>query len=439
MSQPDECQTPPTLRVPTDHQPDIKRSNERRLFHELEAGPPVTPYFHPPKYSDTANGYDFNRGVETDAKKTRLSAKKSGSKNRARRSANHRLSFTTKGETETLRSELATVHKTYLSIFEEKDKEIESLQGNLLTMSKLAAQDIDSLQKELTDTLDNLKITEDELTIFQKSEKEWIGRTLKLKFIFDQMKKIGALPEDQREIWEPMVEQIDIPEVSINVKDEFVPTAQTDNIDWTDDEESDSWESEDEGDIIGEYLENETSAFFHCTNCGEMNDHATCDCPMHQVDCLDGPHRSIDAGTTDNEDGSMMNVFVPSMEWRPHATALYNYRPHPRAILEKSATTIQKAWRSHQLLKKEKLDRELDDFMYCRRPFNKWEWDADGLHDVLAGAIQRVWRGHHLRKLLQVARKDRFHPDHESMRAEAYLAHNVFLYMAGVPFPAEQL
>ena len=430
MSQPDECQTPPTRRVPTDHQPDIKRSNERRLFHELEAGPPVTPDFHPPKYSDIANGYDFNRGVETDAKKMRLPVNKSGSKNRARRSAN-RLSFTTKGETETLRSELAAVHKTYLSIFDSKDKEIESLQGNLLTMSKLAAQDIDSLQKELTDTLDNLKITEDELTIFQKSEKEWIGRTLKLKFIFDQMKKIGALPEDQRETWEPMVEQIDIPEVSINVKDEFVPTAQTDNIDWTDDEDSDSWESEDEGDIIGEYLENETSAFFHCTNCGEMNNHATCDCPMHQVDCLDcldcldAPHRSIDDGTTDNEDGSRMNVFVPQID--------YSY---PRAILEKSATTIQKAWRSHQLLKKEKLDRELDDFMYCRRPFNKWEWDADGLHDDRAIVIQRVWRGHHLRKLLQAARKVRFHQD---MRAEVYLAHNVFLYYSGIPFPAEQL
>jgi hypothetical protein len=422
MSQPDECQTPPTRRVPTDHQPDIKRSNERRLFHELEAGPPVTPDFHPPKYSDIANGYDFNRGVETDAKKTRLSTNKSGSKNRARRSANRRLSFTTKGETETLRSELATVHKTYLSIFEEKDKEIESLQGNLLTMSKLAAQDIDSLQKELTDTLDNLKITEDELTIFQKSEKEWIGRTLKLKFIFDQMKKIGALPEDQRETWEPMVEQIDIPEVSINVKDEFVPTAQTDNIDWvsSDDEESDSWESEDEGDIIGEYLENETSAFFHCTNCGEINspDHATCDCPMHQVDCLDcldAPHRSIDDGTTDNEDGSMMNVFVPRMEW--NATAMYNYRRQDGAILEKSATTIQKAWRSHQLLKKEKLDRELDDFMYCRRPFNKWEWDSDGHHDDWAIVIQRVWRGFHCRRVRQV----------------------VFLYYSGVPFPAEQL
>ena len=419
MSQPDECQTPPTRRVPTDHQPDIKRSNERRLFHELEAGPPVTPYFHPPKYSDIANRYDFNRGVETDAKKMRLSSNKSGSKNRARRLANRR-SDPVASEADTLRSELATVHKTYLSIFEEKDKEIESLQGNLLTMSKLAAQDIDSLQKELTDTLDNLKITEDELTIFQKSEKEWIGRTLKLKFIFDQMKKIGALPEDQREIWEPMVEQIDIPEVSINVKDEFVPTVQTDNIDWTDDEESDSWESEDEGDIIGEYLENETSGG-HCTHCREVG-HTVDECGIVAMT------RLFNSSTDLDEHGSMMDVFVPQID--------YSY---PRAILEKSATTIQKAWRSHQLLKKEKLDRELDDFMYCRRPFNKWEWDADGLHDDWAIVIQRVWRGHHLRKLLQAARKVRLHQDLESMRAEVYLAHNVFLYYSGVPFPAEQL
>jgi len=356
MSQTDECQTPPTRHVPADHQPDTKRSNERRLWHKMEAGPPLTPYFHP-KYSDREDRYDVDRGLETDAKKMRLPTNKTGSKNRSRRSANRR-SDPVASEADTLRSELASVHETYRGAILQKDEEIESLKSNLLTMSKLAAQDIDSLQKELTDTLDNLDITEEELTISQKSEKEWIGRTLKLKFIFDQMKKIGALPEDQRETWEPMVEQIDIPEVSINIKDEFVPTAQTDNIDWvsSDDEESDYWESEDEGDIIGDYLENETTI-------------------NHGLD----------------EHGSMMNVFAPQID--------YSY---PRAILEKSATTIQKAWQNHQTLKKEQLDRELDDFRYCRRLFNKWEWDSDGFHDDYAIVIQRVWRGHHLRKLLGI-------------------------------------
>ena len=355
MSQPDECQTPPTRRVPADHQPDTKRSNERRLWHKMEAGSPLTPYFHP-KYSDREDRYDVDRGLETDAKKMRLPTNKTGSKNRSRRSANRR-SDPVASEADTLRSELASVHETYRGAILQKDEEIESLQGNLLTMSKLAAQDIDSLQKELTDTLDNLDITEEELTISQKSEKEWIGRTLKLKFIFDQMKKIGALPEDQRETWEPMVEQIDIPEVSINIKDEFVPTAQTDNIDWvsSDDEESDYWESEDEGDIIGDYLENETTI-----------------------------NRELD------ENGSMMNVFAPQID--------YSW---PRAILEKSATTIQKAWRNRQTLKKEQLDGELNDYFGTGfADYFTTEWPP--IEPYSATKIQSIWRGYHLRKLLVV-------------------------------------
>ena len=446
MSREDECQTPPTLRVPVCHQTDTKRSNERRLFHELEAGPPVTPYFHPPKYGDRADRYDFDRGVETDAKKMRLPANKTVSKNRSRRSANRRS--VPGSETDTLRSELAAVHKTYHEALRQKDDEIKSLKGHLLMISNLAAQDIDSLNKELDDLKEDLDITEGELTIFQKSEKEWIGRALKLKFILDEIKKIGALPEDHKAWVDPMVEDIEIPEVSINIKDEFVPTAQTDNIDWvSSDEEEEEYESfYEEGDIIGEYLENETSTDLNtpanCSNCGEMT-HATCDCTMPQGFMSEHePYGStIWPGPTNrgvDEHGTMMNVFVPRIEW--NATAMYNYRPlipDLPAILEKSATTIQKAWQNHQILKKEQLDRELDDFMYCRRLFN-----SDGLHDdyaTLATCIQRVWRGHHLRKLLEAARKSRFHRGHESMRAEAYLAHNVYLYYAGYHFPAEKL
>jgi hypothetical protein len=444
MSREDECQTPPTRRVPTDHQPDIKRSNERRLWHELEAGPPETPYFHPPKYSDRADRYDVDRGVETDAKKMRLSANKTSSKNRARRSANRRS--VPGSETDSLRSELAAVHKTYHEALRQKDDEIKSLKSHLLTISDLAARDIDSLNKELDDIKDDLDITEGELTISQKSEKEWIGRALKLKFILDEIKKIGALPEDHKAWVDPMVEDIEIPEVSINIKDEFVPTAQTDNIDWvsSDEDEDGEWETYDEeGDIIGEYLENETSTDLNtdpttpvnCSNCGEMT-HATWACTMPQGFMSEHePYGSTISDESSNrevdEHGTMMNVFVPRIEWG--ATAMYNYRPHSRAILEKSATTIQKAWQNHQILKKEKLDRELDDFMYCRRLFN-----SDGFHDdhaTLATCIQRVWRGHHLRKLLGALAADRFHQDHESMREEAYLAHNVYLWYAGYHFP----
>ena len=132
-----------------------------------------------------------------------------------------------------------------------------------------------------------------------------------------------------------------------------------------------------------------------------------------------------------DEHGTMMNVFVPRIEWG--ATAMYNYRPlipDLPAILEKSATTIQKAWQNHQILKKEKLDRELDDYFTT-------EWPP--IEPYCATKIQSVWRGHHMRKLLGALAADRFHQDRESVREEAYLAHNVYLWYAGYHFPAEKL
>jgi len=440
MSQDNECQTPLQLawRLSADNPPDTKRSNERRLFHEQETGSPVTPFMTPPKYAIKADRYDFDKSVEPDKKKLRTPPSKSGLKNRSRRSARHKITFLENSESDTLRSELSSVHKTYLGIIQDKDKEIATLKDNMMTISNLFAEDMDSLNMQVNDIQHDLDITEEELTISQGKEKIWTGISLKLKFILDEIKKIGALPDDHKAWVDPMVEDIEIPEVSINIKDEFVPTAQTDNIDWTDEEYEEEvdidWTDEEDEDIIGDYLDNETSGD-HCANCGEMNDHVTCDCPMPR-DLLNAM-RIAAAGV--NEDDSRMNVFIPRMEWHPVATAMYNYRPHSRAILEKSATTIQKAWQNHQTLKKEQLDRELDDFMYCRRPFNKWEWDSDGHHDEWAKVIQRVWRGHHLRKLLVAAAKDRFHQGYESRREEAYLAHNVFLMSAGYPFPAEKL
>ena len=430
MSQDNECHTPPTYRLSADHPPDTKRSNERRLFHEQEVGSPVTPFMTPPKY--TEDRYDVDKSVEPDKKKLRTPPRKSGLKNRSRRSARHKITFLENSESDTLRSELSSVHKTYLGIIQDKDKEIATLKDNMMTISNLFAEDTDALHKENRDIQHDLETTEEELTISQDKEKIWTGISLKLKFILDEIKKIGALPDDHKEWVDPMVEDIEIPEVSINIKDEFVPTAQTDNIDWTDEEDGED-DYEEEEDIIGDYLDNETSGD-HCSNCGEMNDHVTCDCPMP---------RDFLASHGLDEHGTMMNVIVPRIEWG--ATAMYNYRPlipDLPAILEKSATTIQKAWQNHQIMKKEQLDRELYDFMYCRRAFNKWEWDSDGFHDdyaTLATCIQRVWRGHHLRKLLGALAADRFHQGRESMREEAYLAHNVYLYYAGYHFPAEKL
>ena len=86
-------------------------------------------------------------------------------------------------------------------------RQIESLKKEIVSLRAMHV-------KEVHDIQDDLEITKEELTISQKSEKEWIGRALKLKFIFDQMKKIEALPEDHSEWVDPMVKQVDIPEVS---------------------------------------------------------------------------------------------------------------------------------------------------------------------------------------------------------------------------------
>jgi len=352
MSQTDECQTPPTRRVPDCHQADTK-SNERRIWRELEAGPPVTPFMTPP-----VDRYDVDKTIENDTKKMRLSANKSGSKNRARRLTNRRNSAPPSSEADTLRSELASVHATYHKALRQKDEEIEKRTDHILKISKQRHWEVNSLMNERDDLQHDLDITEGELTIFQKSEKEWIGRALKLKFILDEIKKIGALPEDHASWVDPMVEDIEIPEVSINIKDEFVPTAQTDNIDWVSSDEDDY---EEEEDIIGEYLENETSTDLNtdlttdpttpanCSNCGEMT-HATSACPMPQGFMSEQePYGSTISDESSNrgvdEHGTMMNVFVPQID--------YSW---PRAILEKSATTIQKAWQNHQILKKEQLD-----------------------------------------------------------------------------------
>ena len=340
-----------------------KRSNERRAWHEQESGPPMV---CPPTPLSTQVNYQPDASVEPDMKRLRLPRNKNELKNKNRRVFRHNTHTQQMTKIECLRSELSSVHKAYAKEIKVRDAEINELKDNFRCMSNTFANETASHSHRIADLENDLDITEGELSIFQKSEKGWIGISLKLKFILDEIKKIGALPEDHAEWVFPMLDDILIPDVSINMKDEFIPTTQTDNIDWTDDEDSDSWESEDEGDegdIIGEYLETETSAFFHCTNCGEMIDQATCDCSMHQVDCLDirslRPHRSIDDGTTDNGDGSMMNVSVTRIEW--NATAMYNYRPlipDLPAILEKSATIIQKAWRNHQILKKDQLDRE---------------------------------------------------------------------------------
>ena len=68
-----------------------------------------------------------------------------------------------------------------------------------------------------------------------KKKEEWIGRCLKLDFIFKKMKQIGALPEDHGSwVWD-MVEDIEFPNGSLNsvfhdlptsIRERFLPSSQ---------------------------------------------------------------------------------------------------------------------------------------------------------------------------------------------------------------------
>jgi hypothetical protein len=58
----------------------------------------------------------------------------------------------------------------------------------------------------------------------ESSNEKWIGCTLKLKFIFGEIEKIGALPEDHAEWVMAMVDSIEMPPVSVRVRNQFLPS-----------------------------------------------------------------------------------------------------------------------------------------------------------------------------------------------------------------------
>ena len=326
--------------------------------------------------------YTVDGGNEPEKKKQRSPVNSAVSKNKSRRSSKRRITFQPLSESDTLRSELRSTHQTYAKSLCEKDQEIAELKKHLVVTSTLFAEDIDAIQKEKDSLQDDLNITEGELTIFQKSEKEWIGRSLKLKFILDQIKKIEALPKDHAEWVDPMVDDIDMPEVPINVRDEFVPTTQTDNIDWVDSEDEEDEEDVQEAQeapvaqeaqegrwvfpegrwvfpqeapetqeaqealaYLREDDEEETYTFESCSNCGDMNDHYTCDCP--------------------NPSGFAWR----NAPWPPEHETITDISPQIE-IEEHAATLIQAHYRGkmvrqmpYRKQRKEQLDKELDEYM----------------------------------------------------------------------------
>lgn len=256
-----------------------------------------------------------------------------------------RLSF--KDEEGTIREELSSVHKAYKETLRGKDQLIASLRKDNATLSSVFVDEISSIQEDL-------EITEGELEILQKSEKEWIGRTLKMKFLFDQLNRLEAIPKDHRESWvDDAIEAITIPEVSIAIRDEFIPTAQTDNIDWTDEEEdAEALADEDDeyflrfGDHLGRWsLVREPEP-----EVGGLGQHA-------EEVALPSSHTALFFGWLSGEpeiDSSLRAAAGPRPQLveecdDPSRSDVINLEKYPRAILEKSAKTIQTVWRGYRI------------------------------------------------------------------------------------------
>ena len=59
-----------------------------------------------------------------------------------------------------------------------------------------------------------------------RENEEWIGRTLRLKFIIDEMEKVGAIRLPDHDWAIDMVKDVEIPEVSSEIKNRFLPSYQ---------------------------------------------------------------------------------------------------------------------------------------------------------------------------------------------------------------------
>ena len=111
--------------------------------------------------------------------------------------------------------------KKYKSINKKQREEIRSLYAMMQLERESFYEDIDFIEKELED--------------LHKEKEEWIGIALKFEYLAKQIKRVGI--SQSVDIVE-CFDDIEVPEVSIRIRDKFVPTIETDNIDYADDEGS---------------------------------------------------------------------------------------------------------------------------------------------------------------------------------------------------------
>lgn len=102
--------------------------------------------------------------------------------------------------------------------------EAESTNKDLVEMNEAVCEECD-YYRERNFTL-NQEVSDFEHQLWRGER--FMEATLKMKFIFDEIKKIGALPEDHQEWIYPLIEEIKIPEVSQELKERILPSDEYD-------------------------------------------------------------------------------------------------------------------------------------------------------------------------------------------------------------------
>lgn len=125
-------------------------------------------------------------------------------------------------ETEMLREELQIVHNTYKNEIQKLDMEIDYKDYK-----------ISESIRELLDTSKEIEILKDENVLLRlkkdlliRSREDWVGRSLKFHYLFQEMDKIGL---QQSEYIFDAYKDIEIPldEIPIHLKERFIPTILT--------------------------------------------------------------------------------------------------------------------------------------------------------------------------------------------------------------------
>ena len=96
---------------------------------------------------------------------------------------------------------------------------------------------IDAEREAMEQLRESKSVLERHLNDAENRTEGWVGRTLKLKFLLDEIKKLGILPEDHAEWVIPMVEDIDIPEVSHVLRKRFLPSHEDAHMEFASEEE----------------------------------------------------------------------------------------------------------------------------------------------------------------------------------------------------------